>query len=106
MATANTHSDDSSALSDLLKALGDLTVDKYSDRFRMLQTTYRFTGDEALRVDVLVPYELESRQCAVPVLVRIHGGFLVSSVHPAGGGKTPITVWRLTCSRICTDYWL
>lgn len=69
------------AWADLLKALASLTFDKYSERFLTLSTNYRFEGNDGLRVDVLIPRELLSRQVAAPVMVRIHGGFLVSIVY-------------------------
>lgn len=66
------------ASSDLKKALEDLSVEKYSARFNILQARYSSKDGDPIRVDVLVPRKLPANKFSAPIMVRIHGGFLVS----------------------------
>jgi hypothetical protein len=65
---------------DLLNALSSLDVDKFQS-FEILTTQYKYLGQRSsgIATDILIPKRLvEPKSYAkCPILVRIHGGFLV-----------------------------
>lgn len=66
----------------VVEALKALTYDKFSTDFHVYESFYRCAnGQDDIRVHILVPRDLSPAQAARPrpVLVRIHGGYLVSS---------------------------
>lgn len=64
----------------LLAALANLSNPDRLSRFHVLSTTYKdLAPDNSIRADILLPksaVKIEGRP--LPVLVRIHGGYLVS----------------------------
>ncbi|CAG8050110.1 unnamed protein product [Penicillium olsonii] len=70
----------------LLQALSALnTPDKY-DSFKVSKASYKHLGGSSIHTDILIPSRLLSTkaQSRCPVMVRVHGGFLVtgSSHYP------------------------
>ena len=63
----------------LLQALSALdTPDKY-DSFKVSKASYKHLGGSSIHTDLLIPSRLLSTnaQSRCPVMVRVHGGFLV-----------------------------
>lgn len=66
----------------LLEGLQSLTYDKFTTDFDVIATSYRCADlIHDIRVHLLVPkaLTLKDRQSPRPILVRIHGGYLVSA---------------------------
>lgn len=65
---------------DLMGQLSSLDVDKFKD-FQVLKTEYKIleNSSSAISTDVLIPkVVLEKKRLGkCPIIVRIHGGFLV-----------------------------
>ncbi|KIW36497.1 uncharacterized protein PV06_11264 [Exophiala oligosperma] len=78
---------DDKPLVDLIGVLQAATVDKYSSFFNILHSTYQSALQGLnIKVDVMVSKSLEdsTKHKARPLLIRIHGGYLVtgSSLYP------------------------
>ena len=55
-----------------------LTPEKFSP-FHIHSTSYKVVNGHPISVDILVPKNLESGTKKCPLMVRFHGGFLVSN---------------------------
>lgn len=56
-----------------------LNAEKFSP-FHIHSTSYKSVNEHPIGVDILVPKDLKPRTDKHPLIVRFHGGFLVSSL--------------------------